>query len=205
MKKVIRIVVMVSGGGSNLEAILEAQETGRLPGGEVVLVISSNADAYALERAQNHGIETAVIERKAFAGDEAFQAAILEQLFKARADVVCLAGYLKKVGPGIIRRFRGRILNIHPALLPKYGGAGMYGHYVHEAVLAAGEKESGCSIHIVDEDFDHGRILAQVKVPVLPTDSPDTLAARILEQEHALYPKALREFCEKLTVSGVQS
>jgi len=205
MKKVIRIVVMVSGGGSNLEAILEAQETGRLPGGEVVLVISSNADAYALERAQNHGIETAVIERKAFAGDEAFQAAILEQLFKARADVVCLAGYLKKVGPGIIRRFRGRILNIHPALLPKYGGAGMYGHYVHEAVLAAGEKESGCSIHIVDEDFDHGPILAQVKVPVLPTDSPDTLAARILEQEHALYPKALREFCEKLTVSGVQS
>jgi phosphoribosylglycinamide formyltransferase-1 len=205
MKKVIRIVVMVSGGGSNLEAILEAQETGRLPGAEVVLVISSNADAYALERAQNHGIETAVIERKAFAGDEAFQAAILEQLFKARADVVCLAGYLKKVGPGIIRRFRGRILNIHPALLPKYGGAGMYGHYVHEAVLAAGEKESGCSIHIVDEDFDHGPILAQVKVPVLPTDSPDTLAARILEQEHALYPKALREFCEKLTVSGVQS
>ena len=205
MKKVIRIVVMVSGGGSNLEAILEAQETGRLPGAEVVLVISSNADAYALERAQNHGIETAVIERKAFAGDEAFQAAILEQLFKARADVVCLAGYLKKVGPGIIRRFRGRILNIHPALLPKYGGAGMYGHYVHEAVLAAGEKESGCSIHIVDEDFDHGRILAQVKVPVLPRDSPDTLAARILEQEHALYPKALREFCEKLTVSGVQS
>lgn len=192
---------MVSGGGSNLEAILEAQEAGRLPGAEVALVISSNAGAYALERARNHHLETAVIERKAYAAEEAFQSAILERLIKARADVVCLAGYLKKIGPGIIRRFRGRILNIHPALLPKFGGAGMYGHYVHEAVIASGDKESGCSVHAVDEDFDHGPVLAQVKVPVLPGDSAGSLAARVLVEEHKLYPEAIKDFCQRLCLT----
>ena len=112
--------------------------------------------------------------------------------------MVCLAGYLKKVGPEIIGRFRGRILNIHPALLPKFGGPGMYGHQVHEAVIAAGEKESGCRVHMVDEEFDHGPILAQAQVPVLPGDTPDTPAARILEQEHGLYPKTIRRISESL-------
>jgi phosphoribosylglycinamide formyltransferase-1 len=198
LPKPVRVAVLVSGGGSNLEAILEAQKAGRLAGVQVVLVLSSKADAYALTRARNHHVETAVVERKAYANEEAFQAAVLDPLVRSRTDVVCLAGYLKKLAPEIVRRFRGRILNIHPALLPKFGGPGMYGHFVHEAVLAAGEKESGCTVHVVDEEFDNGPVLAQAKVPVLPGDTADTLAARVLEEEHKLYPKILREFCEKL-------
>lgn len=198
MPKAVRIAVLVSGGGSNLEAILEAKKSGQLPGIEVVLVLSSKADAYALTRARDHKIETAVVERKQFLSDEAFNAATLAALIQSQADVLCLAGYLRKLGPGIIHRYRGRILNIHPALLPKYGGPGMYGHFVHEAVLKAGEKESGCSVHVVDEEFDHGPVLAQAKVPVLPGDDAEKLAARVLEQEHKLYPKSIREFCEKI-------
>ncbi len=198
MSKRVRIAVLVSGGGSNLEAILQAQESGQLPGIDVVLVLSSKADAAALERARKRQIETAVVERKMFSSDKAFNAATLEALLRSKIDVVCLAGYLRKLGPGIIQKYRGRILNIHPALLPKFGGPGMYGHFVHEAVLKAGEKESGCSVHLVDEEFDHGPVLAQVIVPVLPGDDADKLAARVLEQELKLYPKSIREFCENL-------
>ncbi len=198
LPKAIRVALLVSGSGSNLGAILAAQKSGALPGVEIVLVLSSKASAYALTRASENKIKTAVVERKSYPGNEAFQAAVLKELESARPDVVCLAGYLKKLSPEIVQRHRGNILNIHPALLPKYGGPGMYGHFVHEAVLAAGEKESGCSVHLVDEEFDHGMVLAQSKVPVLAGDTPETLAARILEQEHLLYPKTLREFCERL-------
>src|SRR5262249_48872534 len=141
---------------------------------------------------------SAVVERGRLASEDEFQNEILVKLTQSKAELICLAGYLRKLGPGVIARYRGRILNIHPALLPKFGGAGMYGHYVHEAVLAAGERESGCTVHVVDEEFDHGQILAQVKVPVLSGDTPDALAARILEREHKLYPKVIREFCEQL-------
>ena len=147
---------------------------------------------------KNHRIETAVVERKAFRAKKRSMRRLLAPLVQSEADVLCLAGYLKKLGPGIIQRYRGRILNIHPALLPKYGGAGMYGHFVHEAVLKAGEKESGCTVHVVDEEFDHGPILAQARVPVLPGDDANKLAARVLEQEHKLYPKTIKEYCEKL-------
>ncbi len=198
MPKTVRLAVLVSGGGSNLEAILKAQKSGQLSGAEVVLVLSSKAEAYALVRAQNHKIGSAVLERKSFSDEAALESAMLAELAKARIDVVCLAGYMRKLGPRIIEKFRGRILNIHPALLPKYGGPGMYGHYVHEAVIQAGEKESGCTVHVVDEEFDHGPILAQVKVPVMPGDDPEKLAARILVQEHMLYPKIIKEFCESL-------
>jgi len=195
----VRVAVLVSGDGSNLEAILQAQESAAMPVSKVVLVLSSKSGVHALERARRHHVESAIVERSAFPDEDSFQGAILQKLVQARADVVCLAGYLKKLGPEIIRAFRGRILNIHPALLPKHGGPGMYGHLVHEAVLAAGEKESGCTVHVVDEEFDHGPVLAQAKVPVLPGDTAESLAARILEQEHRLYPKCLREFCEKLS------
>ena len=204
LPKVVRIAVLVSGGGSNLEAILQAQETGQLTGAEVVLVLSSKKDVQALERASRHKIATAVIERASVSTDEAFERAILDGLAKAETDLICLAGYLRKLGPGIIRRYQGRILNIHPALLPKFGGPGMYGHFVHEAVMAAGEKESGCSVHVVDEEFDHGPVLAQAKIAVVPGDTPESLAARILEEEHRLYPKTIAEFCRKLTLSGVR-
>jgi phosphoribosylglycinamide formyltransferase-1 len=201
----VRVAILVSGGGSNLGAILEAKSAGKLPHVEIVLVLSSRSDAHAIERARAHAIESVVVEPKQFPSDQAFQAAVLETLVKARLDIICLAGYVRKIGSTIVERFRGRILNIHPALLPKYGGPGMYSHFVHEAVLKAGEKESGCSVHLVDEEFDHGRVLAQTKVPVLPGDTPELLAARILEQEHLLYPKMLKEFSEKLIADGVKS
>ena len=190
--------MLVSGGGSNLEALLAAKAAGQLPNAEFVLVVSSRAGVFALERARKYGVPSVVLERKAFADEEGFQRAIEDALVRAKVEVVCLAGYLRMVGQNIIERYRGRILNIHPALLPKYGGAGMYGHHVHEAVLAAGEKESGCSVHVVDEEFDHGPVLAQARVPVLPGDTPEQLAARILEQEHRLYPDVLRQFTENL-------
>jgi phosphoribosylglycinamide formyltransferase-1 len=196
---------LASGGGSNLGAILQARSSGQMPNVDVVLVLSNKADAAALERARRFNIPTAVVEHKAYAAGEDFQAAILEKLIVAKADVVALAGYLKKIGDNILKRYPGRIINIHPALLPKFGGPGMYGHFVHEAVLQAGEKESGCTVHVVDQEFDHGPILAQVKVPVFPGDTPDLLAARVLEQEHQLYPKTIKEFCEKLARSGVRS
>jgi len=194
----MRVAVLVSGGGSNLEAILQAKEAGELPGIDVVLVISSRLDAFALQRAERHQVPTAVIERRAYESEETYQKALLDALMQAHVDIVCLAGYLRKLGPDVIAKYRGRILNIHPALLPKFGGPGMYGQHVHTAVLAAGEKESGCSVHVVDEEFDHGPILAQRRVPVRPGDTPETLAERVLVEEHKLYPKTLREFCEKL-------
>jgi len=201
---VIRVAVLVSGAGSNMEAIVKAQMAGRLPGANVVLVISSKAGVQALDRAARAGVKSMVIERPAFPDDSAFEAATLEALREENIDIVCLAGYLKKIGPEILRTYHGRILNIHPALLPKFGGPGMYGHYVHEAVLSAGEKMSGCTVHLVDEEFDRGPVLAQSTVPVLPGDTPETLAARVLEQEHKLYPKVVREFSEKLIRSGAQ-
>ncbi|MBL0249406.1 MAG: phosphoribosylglycinamide formyltransferase [Elusimicrobia bacterium] len=124
--------------------------------------------------------------------------AVADALLEKGVRVVCLAGFLLKVEPNFIRRFPGRILNIHPALLPKFGGKGMYGRHVHEAVLAAGEKESGCTVHLVDDEFDHGPAIARAKVPVVPGDTAEGLAARVLEQEHRLYPAALRQFLEKL-------
>ena len=192
-----RLVVLASGGGSNLEAILEAQARGELPV-KVVLVISSRPDAFALQRARKRDILTAVIEKDMFPDEEQYDQMMLDVLSGARPDLICLAGYMRKLGPRIIEQYHGRILNIHPALLPKYGGKGMFGKNVHEAVLRAGEKESGCSVHLVDEEFDHGPVLAQARVPVLPGDTADTLAARVLAQEHKLYPQAIKEFCATL-------
>jgi len=190
----IRTAILVSGGGSNLESILQSVRAGKLPRVEVVLVLSSRPDAYAITRAKNHGVPATVVNPRAFSSDALFQEAVLSALRQSRVELVCLAGYLRKIGPSIISRFRGRILNIHPGLLPKYGGAGMYGHHVHAAVLAAGEKETGCSVHVVDEEFDHGPVLAEKRVPILPGDTAERLAERVLEQEHRLYPEVLHQF-----------
>ena len=161
-------------------------------------MISSRPGVKALERAQAVAIPSQVIERRAFPSEEAFQGALLESLRVAGIDLVCLAGYLRHLAPEFIAAFRGRILNIHPSLFPKFGGAGMYGHHVHEAVLKSGNKVSGCSVHLVDEEFDHGAVIAQAQVPVLPHDTPETLAARVLEQEHRLYPKTIAAFASTL-------
>ncbi len=198
------VAILVSGGGSNMEALIQAVKAGSVPHAEIALVISNRADAGALSRAKAHGIATQVIVSKG-TPDDVFQEAVLKALEEYRIEAVCLAGYLKKVSHAIVQKFHGRILNIHPALLPKYGGAGMYGHFVHEAVIQAGDTESGCSVHLVDDEFDHGRVLAQKPVPVLPGDSPESLAERILKEEHKLYPAVLAQFCEQLVASRRES
>ncbi len=184
-----------------MESLVRAAQNGQVPCAEIVLVVSNRADAGAIAKAQALQIPTAVVPSKGVP-DAEFQASLLRVLEQNRIDIVCLAGYLKKVSSEIVQRYRGNILNIHPALLPQHGGAGMYGHFVHEAVLQAGDKESGCSVHLVDDEFDHGATLAQTRVPVLPGDTPELLAKRILEQEHQLYPKVLAKFCEQWSLAG---
>jgi phosphoribosylglycinamide formyltransferase 1 len=176
----MRIAVAVSGRGSNLEALLRA--LGPAAPAAVVLVLSNRADAGALARATAHGVPAEVLRHS----DDA--AEWLRHLDRHRVDLLVLAGYLKLVPVGVIARYRGRVLNIHPALLPRFGGKGMYGRRVHEAVLASGAAESGATVHLVDEVYDRGAVLAQARVPVLPGDDPDRLAARVLEAEHRLLP-----------------
>ncbi|UCE27075.1 MAG: phosphoribosylglycinamide formyltransferase [Candidatus Coatesbacteria bacterium] len=188
--KTLNIGVLASGGGSNLQSIIDACETGEIPG-RVVVVISNNSSAKALERAGRHGIDAVHLSNYHYPDDEELDQAIVEVLRNGGVELVCLAGYMKKRGPRLIKAFPNRILNIHPALLPRYGGKGMYGVRVHEAVLAAGDKVSGVSVHLVDELYDHGPIVAQREVPVLPDDTPETLAARVLKVEHEIYPEVI--------------
>lgn len=200
MKK--RIAVLCSGGGSNLQAIIDAVEAGKI-NGEIVLVISNASKAYALERARNHGIPALFISKKEAGSVEAFNDRILEALLEAKAELVVLAGYLPIVGGQVVRAFEHRIINIHPALIPSFCGVGMYGHYVHEAVLAYGAKISGATTHFVDEQVDHGGVIMQGSVPVLEDDTPETLAARVLTVEHRILPESVRLFCaDKLRVDG---
>jgi phosphoribosylglycinamide formyltransferase 1 len=185
-----KLAVFISGGGTNLQSLIDAVKAGRLSA-RIALVVSSRSDAYGLERAKSEKIETFVYKVKDFSSPEEAENHLLALLDKHEIDYIALAGYLKMVPASLIRRYRDRITNIHPALLPKYGGKGMYGHYVHEAVLTAGDKESGATVHIVDEIYDHGRILKQGKVPVIVGDTPETLAERVLKIEHQIYPEAL--------------
>lgn len=197
-----RIAVLCSGGGSNLQAIIDAVEAGKIDG-EIVLVLSNASKAYALERARKHGIPCAFVSKKQAGSSEAFNDVILGKLQAAKADLVVLAGYLPIVGAQIVRAFPQRIINIHPALIPAFCGVGMYGHYVHEAVLAYGAKISGATTHFVDEEVDHGGVIMQKSVPVLEGDTPETLAARVLTVEHEILPETVRLFCAgKLGVDG---
>ncbi len=175
-----RVAVCVSGGGSNLQALLDALQ-GEAPA-RVVLVLSNRPDAGGLERARRAGVPAEVL------ADPADTTDWITRLGRRDVDLVVLAGYLKLVPPGVIAKYRGRMINIHPALLPTFGGPGMYGRRVHEAVLRSGGTESGATVHLVDEEFDRGEILAQRRVPVLAGDTPDSLAARVLEVEHRLLP-----------------
>jgi formyltetrahydrofolate-dependent phosphoribosylglycinamide formyltransferase len=178
-----RLAVFISGGGSGLQAIIDASKQ---PGFSAQVVW-----AFGLERAANENIASFVFRAAKYESPEAATSDILNRLHEQRIDYIALAGYLKLLPVEIVRAYPGRILNIHPGLLPKYGGPGMYGHFVHEAVLAAGEKESGPTVHLVDEIYDHGRILEQARVPVLSDDTPETLAARVLIEEHRLYPRVI--------------
>ena len=182
--KKIRLAVFVSGGGTNLENIINYFSTDEQV--EVSMVVSNKADAYALQRAKNHDIPNAVISRKQFAEDEATVMAAVKD-----CDFIILAGFLVKVPDYLIDAYPKRIINIHPALLPKYGGKGMYGHHIHEAVKAAGEKETGITIHFVNNELDAGEHIAQFKVTLSDEDTADTIAAKIHELEQAHFPKVI--------------
>ena len=197
-----RIAVLCSGGGSNLQAIIDQVEAGNIDG-EIVLVLANASKAYALERAKKHGIPCEFVSKKQAGSSEAFNDILLEKLQQAKADLVVLAGYLPIVGAQIVKAYPHKIINIHPALIPSFCGVGMYGHYVHEAVLAYGAKISGATTHFVDEEVDHGGVIMQKSVPVMEGDTPEMLAARVLTVEHEILPETVRLFCAgKLGVDG---
>jgi phosphoribosylglycinamide formyltransferase-1 len=188
-----RLAVLASGGGSNLQALIDAHERRDLPA-PIVLVISNRADAGALERAARHGIPGVHVDWRSIDP----HARILELLREHRVDVVVLAGWLRLIDPRVIAAYPGRIVNIHPGPLPRFGGRGMYGVHVHEAVLAAGLERTGPTVHLVDEHYDQGPILAHVEVLVEAGDTPETLQQRVLRAEHAMFWTVLRDhFCVK--------
>jgi phosphoribosylglycinamide formyltransferase-1 len=193
----LRIAVLGSGRGSNFQAILTAIQHGNVPGARICLVISNNSGAGILNIARVYDLPAVHLSQKQFPDEKSFAAAMLSILRDHEVNFVVLAGYMKLVPRSVVAAFRDRIVNIHPALLPRHGGEGMFGIHVHEAVITAGEKESGATVHYVDEEYDRGRIILQRKVPVLPADTPASLAARVLEIEHILYPEALRRIAEE--------
>ena len=188
---------MASGGGSNFKAIIDHIGEGDLEA-QCKFLITNNAGCGAVHHAEEFGIPVHHISGKTHLDQAAFEAAMLEVLDKYDVDLLILAGYMKALPLCMLKRMPDRILNIHPSLLPKFGGKGFFGHHVHEAVLAAHETESGATVHLVSEEIDRGRILAQTKVPVMPDDTADTLAARVLVQEHALYWKTIRDYAKSL-------
>ena len=193
------IAVLVSGGGTNLQAILDAEARGENPHGKVTLVVASKPGVYALERAAAAGVESAVVRRRDYVDSEAFDAALVRVLQEHSIDVVVLAGFLSVLGPSVIEAYRDRILNVHPSLIPSFCGPGFYGLRVHEAALARGVKVTGATVHLVNEECDGGPILLQKAVDILPGDTPETLQKRVMVQaEWQLLPKALAMVCEQL-------
>lgn len=200
----IRIAVLVSGQGrgTNMQAIIDACKDGRI-GGEVAVVVGVRADCAAMDRAQASGVATSVVNPKDYSSPDDYDRALLSVLQSSTIHLICLAGYMRRVGQPVIDAYRNRIMNIHPALIPMFYGRGMYGHRVHEAAIERGVKFSGCTVHFVDEDYDTGPIILQTVVPVLDDDTPDTLAARILVEEHKTYVRAIQLFAEgRLQVKG---
>jgi phosphoribosylglycinamide formyltransferase 1 len=190
----VRLAVLVSGGGRTLQNFLDLIGAGKLDA-RVEVVVSSTSNAYALERARNAGIDAHVVRRRDFESQDEFSEAVTAVLDRYEVDLILGAGYLQRyIFPP---QYKGRVLQIHPGLLPKYGGQGMYGHHVHEAVLAAGEKESGCTVFIAEHEYDRGPTVVERRVPVLPDDTPETLAARVFEQECVAYPEAVRIVAER--------
>ena len=191
-----RIAVLVSGGGTNLQAILESERRGENPNGRVSLVVASKPGVYALTRAENFGVDTAVVARRDYADSAAFDAALLAVLQAHRIDVVVLAGFLSVLGPSVIAAYPNRILNVHPSLIPSFCGPGFYGLRVHEAALARGVKVTGATVHFVNEECDGGPILLQKAVEVRPDDTPETLQKRVMvEAECQLLPRAVAMVC----------
>ena len=203
MKKA-RIAVFVSGGGTNLEALLKAQEAGAIPHGEIVLVCASNETAYALTRAANHGVPGVAVPKKNLSQAD-FEAALNEQLREHRIDLIVLAGFLSILSEEFVKQWPDRIINIHPSLIPSFCGMGYYGLKVHAAAIEYGVKLSGATVHFVEADVDGGAIIMQRAVPVISDDTPETLQARILKEEHTMLPLCVKLFCEgKIVKCGRQ-
>jgi len=193
----IKIAVLVSGGGTNLQALIDAWKSGGLGGGELSLVISSKPDVYALERAKKAGIKSVTIERKKCATVEEFDAAICNALSEENIDLVVLAGFLSVLGKQVLKKYENKIINVHPALIPSFCGKGFYGLRVHEAALEKGVKITGATVHFVNEEVDGGKIILQKAVNVLPDDSPESLQQRVMrEAEWVILPKAVEMFCK---------
>lgn len=188
----LRVGVMVSGGGTNLQAILDAIDSGKITNAEVAVVISNNAGAYALERARNHGIKAECLSPKSFADRDAFNEAFLAKVDEYNLDLIVLAGFLVTIPAAMTRKYKNRIINIHPSLIPSFCGVGYYGLKVHEAALARGVKVTGATVHYVDEGVDSGPIILQRAVEVLPGDTPEVLQRRVMEQaEWVILPQAI--------------
>ncbi len=196
-KKMIKIAVFASHGGSDMQAIVDGCKSGEI-NAAVALVISNNSNSFALKRAANEKIDFYHLSSAAIPDQNELDNRFLELLEKYDIDIIFLAGYMKKIGTPILRKYENRIFNIHPALLPKHGGQGMYGIKVHTAVIDAGEEETGVTIHRVNEEYDQGDIFAQTTVPVMPDDSPEMLAARVLEREHTFLVEVVRKIVADL-------
>ena len=190
-----KIAVFVSGGGSNFKAI-HHQIQKREISGEIVLVISNNPNCGAIEYANENSIPIIIINAAQYPNPHIRDEFLIETCLKAEIDLICLAGYMKMLPPAFVKQYENKILNIHPGLLPEFGGKGFFGMRVHEAVINSGKRESGATVHFVDEIYDHGPIILQKKVEVLETDTAESLAARILKLEHELYPEVVKAFCE---------
>ena len=189
----MKIAVFVSGGGTNLQAIIDNTKDGILKDIEIALVLSSSKTAYALERAADNGIKSAVVSKKDFDSIEAWDDAVLKAVEESGAELIVLAGYLSLMGPKVVAKYSNRIINIHPALIPSFCGAGMYGIRPHQAALAKGVKVSGATVHFVNENYDEGPILLQKAIDVLPNDTPETLQKRIMQEcEWKILPQAIR-------------
>ena len=194
-----RIAVFVSGGGTNLQALLDAQQSGILRSGRIVLVVSSQGNAYALQRAANAGVPGVVMEKKAYSGQEAWEGALLSLLGEQKIDLIVLAGFMSILSASFISHYPERILNVHPSLIPAFCGKGYYGLRVHKEALAYGVKITGATVHFVNEIPDGGRILLQKAVEILPGDTPETLQRRVMEQaEWILLPQATEQVCAAL-------
>ena len=189
------IAVFASGSGSDMQSVIDACESGQI-NGKVVAVIASRPGIFALERATKHNIPSKVFSVKEYGSPEAKDGAIVEYLKPMGIDLIVLAGYLSIVSKPLLDVYEGRIINIHPSLIPRHCGKGMYGLHVHESVLASGDKVSGCTVHFVDSGTDTGKIIRQVTVPVEEGDTPETLQARVLVQEHQLLPQVVAELCK---------
>ena len=187
----MRCAVFASGNGSNFQTLLDRKSSGDLPHADFVLMVGNNSKAGAFDRARSNGIPALHIAPSRFPTEEAYAERLAAALSEARVELITLAGYMKKLPPAIVARYRNRILNIHPALLPAFGGQGMYGSNVHKAVIEYGAKISGVTVHFVDDEYDHGPVILQKAVPVLDNDDAQSLAARVLEAEHECYWQAV--------------